>query len=78
MKKLLVLFGLILPFLFLFNVQAQQWSAEQKEVWAGVETYWKIGMSENPMDFLNYFDDSYFGWDNESEVPQLKLMYKNH
>jgi Domain of unknown function (DUF4440) len=72
MKKLLVLFVLIMPFLFLVNVQAQQWSAEQKEVWAGVEAYWAVGMSDNPLDFINYFDDSYSGWNYEIETPHTK------
>jgi ketosteroid isomerase-like protein len=71
-KKLLVLFVLFLPLILLSNIQAQQWSAEQKEVWAGVEAYWELSVSENPMDFLNYFDDSYLGWDNESDFPSTK------
>ena len=73
MKKLLVLLVLILPLVFLFNVQAQQWSAEQKEVWAGVEAYWAVGMSDNPLDFINYFDDSYSGWNYEIETPHTKV-----
>jgi ketosteroid isomerase-like protein len=72
MKKLLIIVVLFLSFLFLTNLQAQQWSAEQKEVWAAVEVYWTVSMSENPIDFLNYFDDSYLGWDYESEVPHTK------
>lgn len=43
MKKLL---GGFLSFLFLFLfitnlTSAQQWSDEQKAVWAGVEAYWQ-------------------------------------
>lgn len=72
MKKFLFLFLLILTFFLLLDVQAQQWSAEQKEVWEGVEKYWAVSMSDNPLDFLNYFDDSYYGWDNESDVPNTK------
>ena len=29
---------------------AQQWSAEQKEVWAGVEKYWEVNQN-NPRIF---------------------------
>ena len=52
-------------FLFLFSFLtgfsfAQEWTDAQKEVWAGVETYWKIDES-NPLGFLSYFDDSYLG-----------------
>jgi ketosteroid isomerase-like protein len=50
---------------------AQQWSAEQKEVWAGVEKYWDVNQS-NPMDFLQYFDDSYLGWSYENGAPSGK------
>jgi hypothetical protein len=74
MKKLFALFFVL--FLFALNVQAQQWTAEQKEVWTGVETYWAVGMSANPMDFLNYFDDSYYGWNNESGAPSTKVDVK--
>ena len=60
------LIGISLSFLFVFlfvsNVSAQQWTDEQKAVWAGVDAYWKVGLSDNPDDFLNYFDDSYHGW----------------
>jgi ketosteroid isomerase-like protein len=72
MKKLLFLFVLIMPFLFLVNVQAQQWSNEQKDVWATVNAYWAVSLSDNPMDFLNYFDDSYYGWSYESLAPGTK------
>jgi ketosteroid isomerase-like protein len=50
---------------------AQQWSAEQKEVWAGVEKYWEVNQN-NPMDFIQYFDDSYLGWNYDSEAPHTK------
>ena len=72
MKKFVGLSAIVIVILLAFNVQAQQWSAEQQEVWAGVETYWAIGMSENPMEFMNYYDDSYFGWNYESDVPHSK------
>lgn len=59
-------------FLFITNLSAQQWTDEQKAVWAGVDAYWKVGLSDNPDDFLNYFDDSYFGWSYENEAPGTK------
>ena len=70
MKKILGSSMFVL-FLFLFLTgftSAQQWTAEQQEVWAGVESYWKINES-NPMDFLSYFDDSYLGWSYSDEAP---------
>jgi ketosteroid isomerase-like protein len=72
MKNLFAILVLLFTLLFIYNIQAQQWTDEQKDVWAGVEAYWQVGMSANPMDFLNYFDDSYYGWDNENDAPSTK------
>ncbi len=76
MKRLFAYIVLLFSLLFVFNIQAQQWSAEQKDVWAGVEAYWSVSMSSNPMDFLNYFDDSYYGWDNDNDAPSTKADVK--
>lgn len=65
---LLITFSLLLT----TNLLSQQWTAEQKDVWAGVEKYWAVSTSDNPMDFLNYFDDSYLGWSYDMEVPGNK------
>jgi ketosteroid isomerase-like protein len=65
-------FAIFFLFLFVANISAQQWTDEQKAVWAGVDAYWKIGLSDNLNDFLNYFDDSYFGWSYENEAPGTK------
>ncbi len=51
---------------------AQQWTDQQKAVWAGVDAYWAVSMSDNPGNFLNYFDDSYIGWSDENEAPSTK------
>lgn len=64
--------SVLLLFLFAANVSAQQWTDEQKAVWAGVDAYWKAGLSDNPDDFLNYFDDSYYGWSYENGIPGTK------
>lgn len=72
MKKLIGLSILVLTFVLTINTQAQQWSPEQKSVWAGVEEYWAASTSSNPMSFLNYFDDSYIGWSYDSETPGNK------
>ena len=71
MKKFIGHSAIILVLIFAFNTQAQEWSAEQKEVWAGVEKYWQVNQN-NPMDFLNYFDASYLGWGYENEAPSTK------
>lgn len=69
MYKLSLLFAL---FVFSLTAFAQEWSAEQKDVWAGVEKYWAASASDNPMSFLEYFDDSYLGWSNDMGAPGTK------
>jgi ketosteroid isomerase-like protein len=54
------------------NIFAQQWSAEQQDVWAGVQKYWDVSAKGDVQRFLSYFDDSYVGWSNQSLVPQSK------
>ena len=54
------------------SIIGQSWSAEQKEVWAGVEKYWEVSSKGNADAFLEYFDDSYVGWGYVSKVPQNK------
>lgn len=51
------------------NIFAQQWTAEQQDVWSGVQKYWDV---DNAQTFLTYFDDSYMGWSTQSMVPQSK------
>lgn len=74
MQKLNRILFVVMLFLLatVVNSNAQSWSAEQKSVWAGVEEYWATGTSSNPMTFLNYFDDSYTGWNYNSETPGTK------
>lgn len=73
MKKSLSIFTALFVVLILSgSTAAQQWSPEQKEVWAGVEEYWAASASSDPMSFTNYFDDSYFGWSYENESPGTK------
>lgn len=51
---------------------AQEWTSEQKDVWAGVEKYWVASASGDAQAFMAYFDESYKGWDNSSLVPMNK------
>ena len=64
------IFALILFAILFLNAKnfAQQWSAQQKEVWAGVEKYWEINNSDPLADF-KYFDESYLGWSYSNEAP---------
>lgn len=71
LTKLTLLSGIII--MGIFNTAfSQSWSAEQKEVWAGVNKYWEVSSSGNADGFLEYFDDSYTGWSYNSKVPQSK------
>ena len=73
MKQFSKIFLIMFAAFFLFNGSsfAQEWSNEQKDVWAGVEKYWEVNQS-NPLDFLQYFDASYLGWGYENESPSTK------
>lgn len=54
------------------SVSAQEWTSEQKDVWAGVEKYWAVAATGDAQAFMSYFDDSYKGWNTVSSVPQSK------
>lgn len=72
--KQMTMFSVIILFAMLYlgkEMHAQQWSAEQKDVWAGVEKYWEVNQA-NPLDFLQYFDESYLGWGYDNEAPSTK------
>jgi ketosteroid isomerase-like protein len=74
MKKVNLLFLTLMVVVLgsISSVNAQEWSAEQKDVWAGVEKYWAASASGDAQAFLVYFDENYKGWDNQSVVPQNK------
>ena len=73
MKLLSQNFAIIIVAFLLFNGSSfsQEWSKEQKEVWAGVEKYWDVNQSD-PLAFLQYFDESYLGWNYGNEAPSTK------
>jgi ketosteroid isomerase-like protein len=73
MKKLTYILSGMFVLLLLSNVGlAQQWTAEQQDVWAGVQKYWEVSATNNAQAFMAYFDDSYMGWNNRSRVPMSK------
>ena len=80
MKILINLLTLIIVVFITTNALAQQWSTEQKDVWAGVEKYWEIN-NNDPLADLKYFDDSYLGWSYDSEAPGSRdgvVKYKKY
>jgi len=73
MKKVLSLFVVSFAVIvFSGNSFAQQWTSEQKDVWAGVQKYWEVASSGNAQAFMEYFDNSYKGWNYQAKVPQDK------
>lgn len=66
---------LIAALFFLLNfssANAQNWSKEQQEVWKNVEAYNELLAANKVDESLAYFDDSYHGWYNKSQVPSDK------
>jgi ketosteroid isomerase-like protein len=59
----------MLPSTVLF---AQEWSAEQKEVWENVEAYWVLYTEEDLEGFLSYFHTDFSGWFNLAALPRGK------
>lgn len=70
--KILTNLVLMLFTIFTYQLQAQSWTNEQKEVWAGIEEYWEVASKGDAEAFLKYFDASYVGWSYASKVPMAK------
>ncbi len=73
--KRFIFISLAVLFLFSSILQAQQWTAEQKEVWKSVETYNELSASRSE-GFIDYFDDSYRGWEYNNDAPDTKETVK--
>jgi len=54
------------------KINAQEWSASQKEVWKGVNDYWAVFAKGDVAGFLEYFHPDYMGWDDNSPLPSTK------
>lgn len=74
MKHISQFFAIILVAFFSLAGKsfAQQWSSEQKDVWAGVEKYWGVFAKGDLQGDMSYYDESYMGWEFQSKVPQNK------
>lgn len=66
-----VLKAILISFTLIFSVtaEAQNWSDEQKEVWAFVEEYSKAQESGDYEKFMEALHTDYRGWSYESVVP---------
>ena len=48
---------------------SQEWSAQQKDVWKNVETYWALAAKGDVEAFLTYFHKDFSGWINGAHLP---------
>lgn len=69
-----VIFVSFLLFFIALNLQAQQWTTEQLEVWKTVQTYTDIANKGDVEGFLNYFDESFLGWPYGSDAVHNKQI----
>ena len=75
MKQLLSIIAVLFAVIILSGTgAAQQWSNEQREVWAGVEKYWEGSAKGDAQGVMSYFDESYMGWEYQSIVPKSKAI----
>jgi ketosteroid isomerase-like protein len=65
---------LFLFLLFAGSGIAQQWSAEQLDVWKSVQTYNDLARKGDVNGFLSYFDDSFVGWPYGSDASHTKAI----
>jgi ketosteroid isomerase-like protein len=70
MKQFVILLVAIVPIAFTQNISAQQWSAEQQEVWKTIEELWALNEKGDLNGYLSQFDESYLGWNYNSDVPR--------
>jgi ketosteroid isomerase-like protein len=57
-------------------IQAQEWSAAQKEVWKNVEAYWALDTAGDLEGFMSYFHENYIGWDLNEPLPGDKATLR--
>ena len=58
------------------NLSAQQWTAEQREVWKNVEAYWALASNGDLEGYMSYFHPDYLGWYNLDPMPLDKAKEK--
>jgi len=69
--RLLFVVVIIIPFTSLF-AQKRNLTEVQKEVWKSVEDYWNLYGKGDAVDYLNYIDESYQGWNYSFQTPMDK------
>jgi ketosteroid isomerase-like protein len=56
----------------LSNLNAQEWSPAQKDVWKNVNDYWAQMAKGDVSGFMEYFHPDYSGWENGEKLPSNK------
>jgi ketosteroid isomerase-like protein len=54
----------------------QEWSDEQKEVWATVESGWQAWIDGDISEIQSFRADDYRGWDESSQAPRTLKEFK--
>lgn len=71
MKSLVIFLAMTIIFLFTQSISAQQWTAEQQEVWKTINAQWQADK-----DGKNWVDEfvhpECFGWNNSTPMPSNK------
>jgi hypothetical protein len=71
MKKFVVFLAITIVFAFIQNISAQQWSAEQQEVWNTINAQWQADKDgKNWVD--EFVHNDCFGWNNSTPMPSNK------
>ncbi len=70
--KVMVLLMVALAFLVSPAVVAQEWSAEQTEVWAAVQGIWDLSLQEDPAAMIATIHPDYMGWSYSGDYPNGK------
>ena len=55
---------------------AQQWSAQQQDVWQSVEAYTEAFAQGDLEEFLSYFHENFTGWNCSDAVPRNKAFVR--
>lgn len=76
MRRLILVF--VSSLMLVAASHAQEWSAQQQEVWSHVETYWDLYAKEDVEGFLAYLHDDFRGWTYGAPLPRDKAYMESN
>ena len=71
MRRLLVLLVLLAPFFLVLNIEAQQWSVEQQEVWKTIDASWQAA-KDGKVWVEEFVHPDGISWGSSSPMPRDK------